>query len=262
MAETRYSIRDMEATFGVSRSTIIYYEQLGILSPARQGDTGYRVYTEKDVFRLMRATILKNAGIQPKDLKSYLEDANSDEKIAESLRVCRENARYHQAIYESLEKLCQLKDRVGSIGLEDIEAYYVVWDFAERGFRGFASNTDLDALMDAMPIGGFGSYWEVSPFEENPAGHWCRTVPVRDAKFVSGFSSADRTIGGCRCLTCSVYWSDIFSELDEKARWRDRIQRALNDNGLKVVDDVFSPYCLPSDEGYFALFCIPVARVS
>ena len=45
-------IRDLARQTDVNPSTIRYYERIGILSPARLPDNGYRSYREDDVERL------------------------------------------------------------------------------------------------------------------------------------------------------------------------------------------------------------------
>lgn len=47
-----FPIRELSERASVSPKTIRYYEDIGLLPPARRGSNGYRVYDERDVERL------------------------------------------------------------------------------------------------------------------------------------------------------------------------------------------------------------------
>jgi DNA-binding transcriptional MerR regulator len=47
-----FPIRELSQRAGVPAKTIRYYEDIGLLPPARRGNNGYRVYDERDVERL------------------------------------------------------------------------------------------------------------------------------------------------------------------------------------------------------------------
>ena len=47
-----FQIGELSAKTGVSPKTIRYYEQAGLLPPAKRGDNGYRLYDETDAERL------------------------------------------------------------------------------------------------------------------------------------------------------------------------------------------------------------------
>ena len=46
-----YSISQIARTCGLSRSTLLYYDRLGLLRPGRTA-SGYRIYRERDLERL------------------------------------------------------------------------------------------------------------------------------------------------------------------------------------------------------------------
>ncbi len=47
-----FQIKELSARTGVPHKTIRYYEEIGLLPPARRGDNGFRVYDDTDVERL------------------------------------------------------------------------------------------------------------------------------------------------------------------------------------------------------------------
>lgn len=47
-----YQIKELSLRSGVPPKTIRYYEQIGLLAPAKRGDNRYRLYDEQDVEQL------------------------------------------------------------------------------------------------------------------------------------------------------------------------------------------------------------------
>jgi DNA-binding transcriptional MerR regulator len=62
----------------LSRSTVLYYESLGLLKPSRRGSGQYRIYGEKDLLRLRRICLFRGAGLSLADIRSLLDDTRSD----------------------------------------------------------------------------------------------------------------------------------------------------------------------------------------
>src|SRR5262245_19662656 len=49
-----YSISRLARAFGLSRSTLLYYDRIGLLAPSGRTGSGYRSYSEKDYRQLER----------------------------------------------------------------------------------------------------------------------------------------------------------------------------------------------------------------
>jgi DNA-binding transcriptional MerR regulator len=63
---------------GLSRTAVLYYESLGLLRPARRTDGNYRVYGEKELERLKRIRVYRDAGLKLGDIRSILEESRGD----------------------------------------------------------------------------------------------------------------------------------------------------------------------------------------
>jgi DNA-binding transcriptional MerR regulator len=63
---------------GLSRSTILYYESIGLLMAARRSTANYRGYTEREVQRLQQICTYRNAGLNLVDIHALLERPESD----------------------------------------------------------------------------------------------------------------------------------------------------------------------------------------
>jgi len=67
-----YSISKLARAFGLSRSTLLYYDRLGLLPPSGRTGSGYRCYTDKDHRRLERICHFREAGLTLKEIRGVL----------------------------------------------------------------------------------------------------------------------------------------------------------------------------------------------
>lgn len=62
---------------GISRSTVLYYESIGLLRGASRTASNYRVYGERDLQRLRQIRIYREAGLEIADIKALLDGSES-----------------------------------------------------------------------------------------------------------------------------------------------------------------------------------------
>ena len=67
------TIGKMAARFGLSRSTLLYYDRLGLLSPSDRAPNGYRCYAEADARRLAQICTYRQAGLSLSDIGRVLD---------------------------------------------------------------------------------------------------------------------------------------------------------------------------------------------
>ena len=63
---------------GLSRSTVLYYESVGLLKPGRRSEGNYRLYGEKDLERLRQVSLYRDAGLKLDDIRSILDRPRGD----------------------------------------------------------------------------------------------------------------------------------------------------------------------------------------
>ena len=73
---THYSISQLSKKFGLSRSTLLHYDAIGLLKPAMRTAANYRVYTDKDYERLQRICSLRSTGISLKHIQALIDSRN------------------------------------------------------------------------------------------------------------------------------------------------------------------------------------------
>ncbi len=67
-----YSISQLARASGLSRSTLLYYDRLGLLPPAGRTAAAYRYYTTVDQRRLERIRHFRDAGLTLKEIRTVL----------------------------------------------------------------------------------------------------------------------------------------------------------------------------------------------
>jgi DNA-binding transcriptional MerR regulator/SAM-dependent methyltransferase len=78
-----YRITELGQRFGLSRSTLLYYDHIGLLQPSGRTKADYRVYTQEDMTRLERVCFFREAGLSLSEIANLLENANNDSSILE-----------------------------------------------------------------------------------------------------------------------------------------------------------------------------------
>lgn len=68
-----YTIGRLAKRFGLSRSTLLYYDRIGLLRPSGRAANGYRWYTQNDAARLEQVNVHRKAGLKLSDIRRILD---------------------------------------------------------------------------------------------------------------------------------------------------------------------------------------------
>jgi len=71
----------LAARFGLSRTTLLYYDRLGLLRPSRRSAAGYRIYDAADVARLATICGLRRAGLPLAEIRRAV-DSDTPQLVA------------------------------------------------------------------------------------------------------------------------------------------------------------------------------------
>ena len=63
--------------FHLSRSTLLYYDRIGLLRPTGRSPANYRLYTNADVTRLQQICLYRDAGLELKSIRRLLDAPES-----------------------------------------------------------------------------------------------------------------------------------------------------------------------------------------
>ncbi len=108
------SISQLARRCGLSRSTLLYYESIGLLKPAQRTASRYRAYGEKDARRLEQICVYRDAGLKLDDIRTILDRPDNDASSVLKRRLLELNSemerlRGHQ---RAILRLLQVKNSV------------------------------------------------------------------------------------------------------------------------------------------------------
>jgi len=73
-----WTISKLSKSCGLSRSTLLYYESIGLIRASRRTDGNYRLYGEQDANRPRQICIYRDAGLRLEDIRELLDLGNNE----------------------------------------------------------------------------------------------------------------------------------------------------------------------------------------
>jgi len=99
-----YTIKKLADMSGVSRRTLRYYDEMGLLKPNSINSSGYRVYTQKEIDKLQQILFYRQLGVSLKNIQNIVNSGDFDE-----LKALRE---HHKRLLQEREELILLINNV------------------------------------------------------------------------------------------------------------------------------------------------------
>jgi len=87
-----WTVTQIARLCGLSRSTLLYYESIGLLKPASRSAATYRRYGEEDLQRLGQICLYRNAGLKLADIRSIVSRTGGDAEDILKRRLVELNA--------------------------------------------------------------------------------------------------------------------------------------------------------------------------
>lgn len=107
-----YRITELAQRFGLSRSTLLYYHRIGLLSPSVRTGANYRLYSEQDRERLEAICAYRQRGLAIEDIRALLARPDATTTILQRrLLSLDEEIRGLQAKQRLLADMLQVKAR-------------------------------------------------------------------------------------------------------------------------------------------------------
>jgi DNA-binding transcriptional MerR regulator len=110
------TIGKLGAQFGLSRSTLLYYDRIGLLSPSERAPNGYRRYSDADAKRLARICTYRKAGLSLSDIGRILDDGDGQvseilerrlSELSEEMEAVRRRQRFVISLLKEPEVLAR-----------------------------------------------------------------------------------------------------------------------------------------------------------
>lgn len=157
-----YTIGDLSKIYGVGVDSIRYYEERGLLVPAR-GENGYRYYDIKNIWRMNTIMNLRSLGLSTKEIGEYF----ANHSVESSKAMLKSELDIINSKLSSLENLKQkVLNQTQNIQLAESKKYEKVNIIEIEERRVFeikhkhTANEEADYLMQRLvTMGGKGPFF-------------------------------------------------------------------------------------------------------
>lgn len=118
-----YTVHKLAKLAGVSTRTLRYYDEIGILKPARVNSSGYRIYGSKEVDRLQHILFYRELGVGLDQVKQILNDPSFDpvEALKEHRNHLLDQKKRLENLIATVDKT--IADKEGRITMSDRERF-------------------------------------------------------------------------------------------------------------------------------------------
>lgn len=118
-----YTVQKLGKMAGISTRTLRYYDEIGILKPARINSSGYRIYGEAEVDRLQQIMFYRELGVSLDSIKDIINSPDFDAAAAliEHRERLVEKRQQLDLLIANVDKTIALKD--GRIKMTDKEKF-------------------------------------------------------------------------------------------------------------------------------------------
>jgi len=118
-----YTIQKLSQMAGISTRTLRYYDEIGLLKPARINSSGYRIYGQKEVDLLQQIMFYRKLGVELASIKEILNSKDFDELTAleEHLAKLLAQKRQLEILIANVTKTMEYKK--GLIEMSDKEKF-------------------------------------------------------------------------------------------------------------------------------------------
>lgn len=135
-----YTVGRLAREFGLSRSTLLYYDAIGLLSPSRRAKGDYRRYSREDAQRLGQICLYRQAGLSLRDIARVLDAPSGGltavlerrlEQLNQDIARLREQQRFIMGILRNP----RLAERVGVMNRQTWIELLQASGFSEEDMR-------------------------------------------------------------------------------------------------------------------------------
>lgn len=118
-----YTIKKLATLAGVTTRTLRYYDEVGILKPARINSSGYRIYEKSEVNRLQQILFYRELGVGLDEIKEILSspDFNETNALKDHYEKLLERRQQLDILISNVQKTILTKE--GKIDMSDKEKF-------------------------------------------------------------------------------------------------------------------------------------------
>ncbi|WP_066156724.1 MerR family transcriptional regulator [Halalkalibacter krulwichiae] len=129
-----WKVKEVADLVGISIRTLHYYDEIGLLSPLQQTDTGYRLYLQEDLEMLQQILFYRELDFSLKDIKQIIHSSSFDKQQALEQHRTKLIQKRNQldALIQNVEK--SMKHLKGEVEMTDTEKFDG-FDFSDNRYE-------------------------------------------------------------------------------------------------------------------------------
>ena len=106
-----YKIGQLAKQFALSRSSLLYYDRIGLLQPSGRSEAGYRLYSQADADRLQSICAYREAGLALEEIAGILDNLDVPQRDVLERRLLEigQNIQVLQQQQQMLAKMLKIK---------------------------------------------------------------------------------------------------------------------------------------------------------
>lgn len=207
-----YTVNQLAKTSGVSRRTLHYYDEIGLLKPAYTGENGYRFYDDSSLLALQQILFYRELGLPLGEIKAILSRPGFD-----LLSALGDHRQALLARLEQVNQLIQTVDR--TIAYLKGENEMSPKDF----YAGFDEAQQKEYAREAVERWGD----QVTASQRN----WEKSTPQEKNQFLASMNEISTGLAGCM---------ELGIEAPETQAWVKRWYDFINEKCFNCPQDVFA----------------------
>jgi len=120
-------VGELAKKVGVSANTLRYYDKEGLLAPSHESESGYRLYTDRDMVKLVQILTMKQLGFSLSDVKKSLVAIDTPEDMVRTLAEHAASvSKKIENLSDSLKQIETLKEEVEQLKVVDFKKYTAI----------------------------------------------------------------------------------------------------------------------------------------
>jgi DNA-binding transcriptional MerR regulator len=207
MSESLYQVREFAERSGVTVRTLHHYDHLGLLKPTVYTESGYRLYSDRDLARLQHIVTLKFIGFTLRQIRELL-DGDELEDLAATLKLQRLTMERKRRQLDAAIMALAKAEHVASSGEQpDPELFkqiieVMTMESNKEFFRNYYTQEQLDALEQRIKENpneaeeGRQAWSAVikemeGMLDEDPASEKAQALAARMSELIKSFTKGD-----------------------------------------------------------------------
>lgn len=144
-----WKIGELAKETGLTVRTLRYYDQIGLLTPSRRMDNGYRLYNEEDIKRLQQILSLRQIGLTLDQIQSSFEEHrfSMGDVVQLQMDQLREQIDNQQQLLKRLEEIHKSIQAQQDVSVERLLKIIEVMNMIEKhGFDPGFSEEEMEQI--------------------------------------------------------------------------------------------------------------------